>query len=354
MLDTLQVHIEDYELDSSNKLLVQPSTYEAGSGEKTFEALLWKDRGGSTVYGSKAFLNTEKLNLTVKPFPSGGVGCFAKFSVPKVHNGDNFYSVGKEGTEAVLTLVEKELSENGFHTTLREAAISRLDTFQNIQTEEPFLTYAPLFQLLEASRKQLRSYGTTFLWHNTQQELTVYDKLTEAALRGIDTSAYPENTMRFELRLLNKKKVEKIVGFSRAGELSQGWEELKRASIEQWEKSLFRYSVGEVQVMAQSQLMGILSTFESRYGSQYFSHFIKAMGALSIAEQVGIENAKQAVEKFEQVRTGDFELARKKAEQQRRSLKKFYTEIKMLTEEAAEEKTLQILYEELRGKICLN
>ena len=179
MLDTVKVFIPEYDIASDSSLEVQPARFHAGTGEVLNEHELFRTVSGKKFIGSKAMLNTELFNLDIKPFafaPSG-VACFCHFSVPKVHNGQNYYSVGEEGTEAVFGLVEKELQKHGFYTNLQEAQFSRVDTFKNIQPEEPFETYSALFSLLNASRRVKRSYGTTYMVTNSQQEFCVYDKL---------------------------------------------------------------------------------------------------------------------------------------------------------------------------------
>jgi hypothetical protein len=152
MLDTVKVFIPDYSIKPDNNLEVQPARFNAGTGEKLNESLLFQNSSGMNFYGSRAFLNSEKFNLDLKPyaFAEHGTACFLHFSVPKVHYGDNYYSVGEQGTEAVFNQVEKELAENGFNCSLKEADFSRIDTFKNIEPEEPFETYSALFSLLNA------------------------------------------------------------------------------------------------------------------------------------------------------------------------------------------------------------
>src|SRR5690606_7364144 len=100
----------------------------------------------NVFYGSKAYLNSDNWNLTLKPLPAGNraVGAFLQLSIPKNYYGSNFYSVGEQGTKAVLSKVQEELKEKGINTPLNEADISRADTFKNIEPEEPFSSYYSL------------------------------------------------------------------------------------------------------------------------------------------------------------------------------------------------------------------
>jgi len=344
MIDTIKLLLPEYSIKKDNLLTVQPSSYVEGTGEKIADYPLWQKEGGK-VWGSKAYLNTEHFNLTIQPFKGTGVLAFLHFSIPKVYHGDNYYSVGREGTQAVLKAVEGELAQNGIITNLQEAKISRIDTFSNIQAEEPFLSYSPVFSLLTGSRQQRRDYGTTFLWQNTQQELCAYDKNEEASRRGIVTGTYPANTLRMEYRLLNKKKIDSTLGFSSVKELPEKWEEVKAKHKQAWQR-LFKYEVGELEVIASKQVFSELLYFKGKYGRNYLDYYLKAVGSDTLARLAGVEVLKQAIENIENDRNKVYR-AVKKLEQAR-------TELQLLREEPASSKTLSTLYKELKEKVNLN
>jgi len=254
MLDTLKLMLSEYKVSPESSLRVQPASYEVATGEKV-EFPLFRNEAG-TFYGSKAYLNTENWNLTLKPLPAGnrGTGAFLQFSVPKNYYGSNYFSVGEAGTRASLKKVEGELAENGVLTNLEEAELSRVDTFKNIEPEEPFCSYFSLFSLLRARRAQQRGYGTTFLLSNSSQEFCIYNKLEEMREHGEETSELPE-TMRFEHRALTKRKVSSLYGFTRAGELFHGgYEVVREKQLESWKSSLFSFSAEEVVVLGSKQL----------------------------------------------------------------------------------------------------
>ena len=235
MIDTLKLMLNEYEITDDSEIRVQPASYELGTGSKV-EYPLFQTPSHGSFYGSKAYLNTDNWNLTLKPLAGGrATGAFLQLSVPKNYYGSNFYSVGEQGTQAVLNKVEGELKEKGVHTSLIEADMSRVDTFKNIEPEEPFSSYYSLFSLLKARKAIQRGYGTTFLLSNSQQEFCVYDKLEEMRERKLETENIP-NTMRFEHRLLNKQKVQNVYGFGRVGDLLKGgYEVVKEKQVERWD-----------------------------------------------------------------------------------------------------------------------
>ena len=347
MLDTLKLMLNDYEITSQSSLKVQPGAYEVGTGEK-LEYALFKNSSGVVHYGSKAYLNEKNWNLTLKPLPGGfrACGAFLQFSVPKNHYGNNYYSTGEHGTQAVFEKVEKELREHGVLTDLEKAYLSRVDTVKDIEPQEPFENYSGLFRLLNAKRTQKREYGTTFLLSNTQQEFCIYDKLAEMRRRNEETSEFPE-TMRFEHRALNKQKVQALYGFSQAQELFHGgYAVIKEKQRENWLNSLFSFSVEKVLLLGSKQLEEEMKLFKEKYSRNWFQNFLRAYGAYHLAEVAGVEVVKLALESME--------TDRMKVWRTVQMLEEAKKEIELVKQAENSRKTLGELYEELKEKVCLN
>jgi len=348
-IDTLKLHLKDYSISSNSNLQVQPSTYVIGSGEVISEFPLFENAEGKKFRGAKAYLNTSRLNLTIQPFTrcQEGTTCFVQFSIPKIHYGNNFYSVGEEGAQAVVSMVEKELWENGIHTNISDAGLSRIDTFKNIQPEEPFSSYYPLFSTLKARRALQRGYGTTWLVNNTQQEFCIYDKIEEMKQRKVDISHYPAQAMRFEHRLLNRKKIESVYGFSSVSALfSGGYPVVKDRQITEWKKSLFSHTVEEIIMIGSKQLEQEMRVFKETYNRNWFGYFLKCYGAYHLAQVAGVEVVRNALKEVEAERTLVWR-AEKMLEETKR-------EIDLLKKEEGSNKTLGVLYQELKEKVCLN
>ena len=346
MLDTLKLMLNDYEITSQSSLKVQPGAYEVGTGEKLEYALFQNSSG--VHYGSKAYLNEKNWNLTLKPLPGGfrACGAFLQFSVPKNHYGNNYYSTGEHGTQAVFEKVERELREHGVLTDLEKAYLSRVDTVKDIEPQEPFENYSGLFRLLNAKRTQKREYGTTFLLSNTQQEFCIYDKLAEMRRRNEETSEFPE-TMRFEHRALNKQKVQALYGFSQAQELFHGgYAVIKEKQRENWLNSLFSFSVEKVLLLGSKQLEEEMKLFKEKYSRNWFQNFLRAYGAYHLAEVAGVEVVKLALESME--------TDRMKVWRTVQMLEEAKKEIELVKQAENSRKTLGELYEELKEKVCLN
>lgn len=346
MIDTLKLMLNDYEISSDSEVRIQPASYELGTGSKVEYPLFYLPEQG-IQYGSKAYYNSDNWNLTLKPIAGGsGIGAFLQLSVPKNYYGNNFYSVGEQGTQAVLSKVEGELKEKGVHTSLSEADMSRVDTFKNIEPEEPFSSYYTLFSLLKARRAIQRGYGTTFLLSNTQQEFCVYDKLEEMRERSIDTTGYP-STMRFEHRLLNKAKVKSVYGFTKVQDIFKGgYEVIREKQVESWKSSLFNFTAEEVVLLGSKQLGEEMRVFKEKFPKNWFYRFLRSYGAYYLATYAGKEVVVEALQSFEADRMKIWRAVQE--------LEKAEKELLLLKQEEGSGKTLGALYEELRRKVCLN
>lgn len=353
MLDTVKLCLSDWEIGDTSRLIVQPSPIHYGTGELTSDYQLWRNEKGDIQRGNKAYLNTEKLHVDIKPFSSGGVQCFVHFSVPAVHNGENYYSVGREGTQAVMAKIEGELREAGIKTNIERANLSRIDTFKNVITEEPFLSYSPLFSTLQASRKIRRDYGTTFLWSNTQQELCIYDKIEEMDKKKINTSHYPDQTMRFEYRLLNKRKIENAMGFSEVRELPKNWEEMKEKFNIAWKKNIFNRTIEEVEILSSQQVRTLLEVFRNESERNYIDKLFKFWGTYSAVRDFGIEPLKIAIREIEEQKGTDKETINKKVYRVGKELQEAQRKRELLLGRS-QNKTMAGLYRELQEKVCLN
>lgn len=346
MIDTLKLMLNEYEISDDSEIRVQPASYELGTGSK-LEYPLFQTPSHGAHYGSKAYLNADNWNLTLKPLAGGrATGAFLQLSVPKNYYGSNFYSVGEEGTKAVLKKVERELKEKGVDTPLNEASLSRVDTFKNIEPEEPFSCYYSLFSLLKARKAIQRGYGTTFLLSNTQQEFCVYDKLAEMRERQLETGNLPP-TMRFEHRLLNKQKVQSVYGLSRVEDIFRGgYQVIREKQVESWKNSLFNFTAEEVVLLGSRQLEQEMRVFKEKFPSNWFSKFLKAYGAYYLASYAGKEVVIEALQAFEADRMKLWRAVQVFEEAEK--------ELLVLKQEEGSSKTLGVLYEELRRKVCLN
>lgn len=350
MIDTCRLWLTDYTIQPNAELTVQPSAYVVGSGEAIAERVLWRDSAERVVSGAKAYLNTPRFNLTLAP-PDMKTGdlfgpapslAMLSFSMPKVYGGgSNFAPVSKVQAAEVIAKVQDELHEHGVFTELKEAVLSRLDLFKNVETREPFACYAPLFEAMEAKRLHKRDYGTTYLWHNTQREYCVYDKRQELAQAGVSTKSLPDNVIRFEWRLLKGAKLRQALGMNSVSDMLSRYGELNARYRSGMTEELFRYQPAAVEAWSGVELEADMRYFMEQYGRNWLDRYLEAVGASWLVERADIKTVCEVVKRV----TGD----RQKSSRLAKKLQQYKLDLTLRRE--APPVTLRSLYDELKRKL---
>lgn len=337
MLDTLKVHTQYFTVKDRARVSVQPGLVNYENGEQR-EVSLFKDDLGRDVYGSKVYVNTEIYNLTIQPM-GAGVELFLQTSLPKVVKDDNYSPLTNSETVQAIDAIGQDLKSRGVLVNLDACELSRVDLFKNVVGDNDFMSYSPLFALLQSKRQNKRDYGTTFTWSNTQREICVYDKLTEMQSRGVKVSGYPVNTMRFEYRLKNSRVCKRALGFSTVNKLVNNLDDLQKKYKDALSKSIFALGVEDVKILASQDLQAWMQSYASTYGDTWFSRFLRDYGAYELSRLASPEVVKivmacvisdrfklwRAIRFFEDAKR-DFEMSARVGEQ--KTLADLYGELK--------------------------
>jgi len=222
-----------------------------------------------------------------------------------------------------------------------------VDTFKNILTDEETLSYSRLFGLMEASRAKDRStYGaTTWLMKNGASQYCIYDKLEEMRNTGHSIDGL-EKTLRFEHRCMTASKVNGFFKNITTVEnlKAYGWSAIQERTIKAWTDNFFKYSIDEIEILAESQIRNELQLFQAKYGKYFFSKYLKAYGAYFLASSSGgVEVIKRALENL------DFD--RMKVYRAEKELKDALILVESLKLDSTSPKTLGELYSELKYKM---
>lgn len=297
-VDTLHLNCREWKVLPAAQLEVQPAPFEVGTGKPIEERPDVELFNG--VRGVKAWANRPLWNLTVKPY-RGAVNAFVSLSVPKVASGgrNNYEPATPEATWAVLGQVESELFAAGFDCDLQAATLSRVDTFRNVSTREPFEAYGQVFGLMNAKRMAARQYGSTFLWANKQHALTTYNKREELEAAGLSTEGLPPNPVRFEYRVLTGKKCEAAIPFRTAGELVAGLDVLGALYRKAWGEYAFGLEVADVEAYAKEQALSEMRFYRAQFGRMWVARHLNALGALSIHRTIGAKRYAELVQEVE-------------------------------------------------------
>jgi hypothetical protein len=280
MLDTLRLTLGDYKIADEPELTVELPTFNAATKELGGYYPLWPS-GLTHQMGRKAYHNADDWNFTLEaqgPLGDHVIVPQMSFSVPKLANGSNYEPADFKTFEMALINAERELRSIGVHTNIETATISRLDACKNVLVSESFPSYAPVLARLQGTRVAKRDYGTTFLWHNTLQEICAYDKREEMKRRKKNVSRVPANVARFEHRLLKPRKIRDTLGLSTAADLLVGFDQVAVGYKAAMEKQLFKYSPAEIEVVTMQDFERTLKVFQ-RAGKRYFvDAYIVALG----------------------------------------------------------------------------
>jgi len=335
MLDTVKLRLKDYEVRGSNNLRI--STIFNTSGEEQGSCKLFDMSDGTEISGSKAYLNTDHFQLDIL-----GRGSFVKFSVPKVYYGDNYKSVNGDQTKEVINLIQSELKDNGIGTNLFNSDLSRIDMFKQITPEEPFYNYAPIFRAVNGTSKKLRDYGTTFLWYNGSEQIAVYDKLQEMLINKKDIGGLPD-TIRFENRLMNKRKIMHDLEFSHTQDLISYYNELEGVYKANLSKSLFMLNDAEFNEVLLSDMEMRLSYFMDYGGRYWLRKFLMSFG-VDMVERYGIDNF------ISIVRRKYVKAEKQRAYRLKKNVKEMIA-VNTVLRKGTPSKTLLTLYNELKHKL---
>jgi hypothetical protein len=347
--DSCYLALLDYEVLSGCSLQVQPPTFSAASGEtESSYPLMCVD--GRTVEGKRAFYNDDDRGIYVDVVPSrfelGQIDCKVHFSVPRVVSGrTNYHGTDQQGTEEAMRAVEAHLREIGIATNIGAARLSRLDTFRNVVADEPYSSYRPVMELLKGNRMQEREFQDGYLWANSQWQICAYDKLAEmrAKNRRARVDNLPANTIRFEKRLLNHRKIESVSGLGTVADLLEGFDTLTPEYEKAMKSALFKGRPKSRPVLTVAEAEAGMRHFKERGDRYWADAWLNALGMSRILELAEIETVMCAVENVADNRMAKVRMKSK--------LEQLHLDAAVLQTLPTSKRTLGELYSELRAKV---
>ncbi len=358
------MRLTKWEMSSQPALVLEQPKINGRTGETQHVLNLWPDGRGGYKQGTRAYYDGDaSLDFKMGPLGVGrddptAVGAWVEFSVPRRVNGHNFDATDAKGTIEALRGVEQQLDDIGIKTDLSTAIINRADIKHTVETEEPFLCYSTIFNLIEMSRMPVLDFGTTFRWANGQQQVTAYDKVVEMKAKAIKAARkakvepkflpYSGNWVNFEQRLLKPRKVERVLGLQTVGQLLDGYERLGQAYRETMGKYLFGRTVEDVEGASQRNLETEMERFKAKYKRQWLQHYLQFKGLESIVKVNRPEIVAAAVANVAGSSTKE---EKQKILRLKKQLQDARWELAELQPAAPSIRTLSDLYRELQEKV---
>lgn len=309
--DTVSLQLHEYSVKKSAPLDIFPAIIQNESGELRGEYSLFMDEGRN-VFGQKAIYNGEVINLDIKPI-GGNVWAFLRFSLPKVQGQGihNFDPVTPERMPLIMGMVQNEMNQIGVGCDLKDAKITRLDMFANLETSSPFSDFETILQSITASRKKRLPFrGEGYLWRNKNEQFCIYDKRVEMKQsKTIIPPGVPKNSIRVERRLMRSRKVRGELGTDLAAYLFDPEFTVKAQKNykDSIQKNLFDKNYKNMPFASSGKIIESLLLFKSTQGRTWFSKWTKFQAIRALVEKVPVESLFDA---FEIVATNRMQLSR--------------------------------------------
>jgi hypothetical protein len=336
MIDTLKLNLEDCEITDKAQIVIEPSPYAHDTQQRFINYDLFVDNCGDIVQGKKAYLNTDKFNITIKPkykletdeidkkfmydkkYMAGMVvgkiqnikvksekfnaGVFVQTSLPRYMNETNFNAVSISDEKKVLKQLEKDLWNAGIKTNIWNANLSRFDIFSNIITDESFPSYAEIFSMINLSSMQRFEYaGTTFLYRNGEQQICCYDKIFEIenkhkSIKEFKMPVHPPNVLRIENRLLKKRKIFDLAGFYRLNDLYKNYDFVKQHYRKEVGKTIFKFEPKDIEILTAKNFEDLIDYYWNQSNRKWFDNCLRVEGLASFLKLSNIETLFEAVD----------------------------------------------------------
>lgn len=247
MLDTIGLRSipGEFIVSKDAPLIVYPGSFNISNGEVLNDFRLF-DLEGEEITGSKAILNRDNYQVTID-----ARGCYIQLSIPKYARGSNYRLSDKRESIEVLNNLERTLADEGISLNIQEAIPGRLDACKNISLEHSTGNYFSFIPSLGGSRMNAKSgYNdgikrTGFQWSNSRQEIVCYDKRIEMQTRKEAITGIPKNTLRFEHRLRNGRKIKEALGFNTVADMLKDFGRIEENYNTTLKESIFKYEADD-------------------------------------------------------------------------------------------------------------
>jgi hypothetical protein len=214
-IDKLTLSTSEFDVSNNVWLNISPNLKKSGETEIQPTYLFNSPNGDGeliTNYGTKAFINTDKYNLTIKPYGN-------KIQSVLQMNPSKFYSeltIDSNQINDMVMSVHNDLKDKGIFINLDSALTSRLDLSVDAQLNYKFREYADLIQgKTELKRTNSIDYKDTKTFGTGKQtmQFSTYDKgkENEVQLYGKPISD-STNRIRFESRIFKSRGIKNIIG----------------------------------------------------------------------------------------------------------------------------------------------
>jgi hypothetical protein len=295
-LDKVTIWATNFDVSPLSNLQIQPRPFTLSEGQPEYENPLFTMSDGNEVYGSKAYFNSDRLNVTIER-KNGDQWLGVSFNPNKF---SHYYeaTTDKAQRRAQISSVRNDLEEIGLSFDYEGSRLSRVDLMKQQQLPDPLSLHHPVLSSLSAKRQTSRVHHDTFRFGNKSHQSEVYDKSLEAKIPNLP------NLTRFEIRALNGRSVNRLFGLSTISDLMEAdTEELTSRYNEHLKSSIFHAHTlpdetlaSEIKLMefyiSQSQRGGVSNYLQNRGAIEVFKRFGSVDAIASALVEVGLSRQK--------------------------------------------------------------
>jgi hypothetical protein len=188
-----------------------------------------------------------------------------------------------------------------------------------------------------------RGYENGFLWENKRQQVCVYDKLRKMEHDKLSIAGLPRNSIRFEHRMLESRKVRDVLSFRSVTDLLENYDTIKSTYQQTMKKQLFRYEPAEVETILASEIESDMRFFAAKENRESLSSYLKCYGLHCLLQRTTMETILCAMDN---VYASRMQKSRMKSQ-----LTKMRFEGQAMRAPGPSKRTTSQLYQELREKV---
>ena len=349
MLDTIGLRSipGDYIVSKDAPLTVYPGSYNISNGDVLNDFHLF-DLEGTEITGSKAILNRDKYQVTID-----ARGCYIQLSVPKYARGSNYRLSDKRESIEVLNNLEHSLKDDGISLDIKNTIPGRLDACKNVSLKHSTGNYFSFIPALGGGRMNAKSgYSegikrTGFLWSNSRQEIVCYDKRIEMQSRKEPLTGIPKNSLRFEHRLRNGRKIKEALGFNTVSDLMKDFERIEENYTKTLKESIFKYESDDKRLFSSRTIQEYLQYALVNYKRGIYDRF----ASMIFYSKNDLIVEKKSMFEMLEVAMNELDFCSNRKRKQRYLLKRKYEEMEAIGI-VPDMLNIRDLYQELKDKLA--
>lgn len=283
-VDKLILTTRDYVIADASKtgLQIKHGFTDLATGERN-ESFLFKDKAGTMVSGSSAFMNCETYGVNINSF-----GLQIVFNPSKAYHPYELCSDNDKLQERTKQLF-KDIASRGIRADFEQMRISRIDLARNAELEQPCIAYAPVFSWLNIPRaKRAARYPDGHTSNNNRFGINLYNKGKELREGGIDLISH-DRMLRAELQYKGTQSVCKRTGIGNVASLFEaGTAPLHALYVETLSQDIFKAGASNQPQIVYGDIKQFIVELRKQYGdNRAMNIFYSTYGIQTLINDLG-------------------------------------------------------------------